>query len=75
MQKYLIQPEPTNPMLTERVNGVDQDNTEIKTLVPVERPLTLFLNSQEIVTVMTIGDFPEDLAVGFLLNQKVCPIK
>ena len=71
MKKYLIQPEPTNPMLTERVNSVDQDNTEIKTLVPVERPLTLFLNSQEIVTVMTIGDFPKDLAVGFLLNQNM----
>ena len=71
MKKYLIKPEPTNPMLTERVNGIDQDNVEINTLVPVERPLTLFLNSQEIVTVMTIGDFPEDLAVGFLLNQNM----
>ena len=71
MKKYLIKPEPTNPMLTERVNGIDQDNAEINTLVPVERPLTLFLNSQEIVTVMTIGDFPEDLAVGFLLNQNM----
>ena len=34
-----------------------------------ERPLTIFLNSQEIVTAMTIGDFPEYLALGFLLNQ------
>ncbi len=71
MKTYLIQPEPTNPMLTERVQGIDQDNTNIDTLVPVERPFTLFLNSQEIVTVMTIGDFPEDLALGFLLNQNM----
>ena len=34
-----------------------------------ERPLTLFLNAQEIVTMMTIGDHPDYLAVGYLLNQ------
>jgi FdhD protein len=34
-----------------------------------ERPLTLYLNGQEIVTMMTIGDRPELLAVGYLLNQ------
>ncbi len=39
--------------------------------VPVveERPLTIFLNSTEIVTAMTIGDHPEHLAIGFLHNQ------
>jgi FdhD protein len=36
-----------------------------------ERPLTLYLNDQEIVTMMTIGDFPEYLAVGYLLNQNM----
>jgi FdhD protein len=35
----------------------------------VERPLTLYLNGQEIVTMMTILDRPEDLALGYLLNQ------
>jgi FdhD protein len=34
-----------------------------------ERPLTIFLNRQEIVTAMTIGDYPEYLALGFLRNQ------
>ena len=37
----------------------------------VERPLTLFLNDQEIVTMMTIGDYPDYLAVGYLLNQNM----
>ena len=37
----------------------------------VERALTIFLNSQEIVTAMTIGDYPEYLAVGYLLNQNM----
>ena len=36
-----------------------------------ERPLTLFLNAQEIVTMMTIGDYPDYLAVGYLLNQNM----
>ena len=36
-----------------------------------ERPLTIFLNSQEIVTAMTIGDYPEYLALGFLRNQRM----
>ncbi len=36
-----------------------------------ERPLTLFLNGQEIVTMMTIGDYPDFLAVGYLLNQNM----
>ena len=35
----------------------------------VERALTIFLNAQEIVTAMTIGDYPEYLAIGYLLNQ------
>ena len=34
-----------------------------------ERPLTIWLNGQEIVTAMTIGDYSEYLAVGFLSNQ------
>src|SRR5690606_30635511 len=36
-----------------------------------ERPLTLYLNSQEIVTMMTIGDYPEHLAIGYLLNPNM----
>jgi FdhD protein len=41
----------------------------VETSVTVERPLTLYLNGQEIVTMMTILDRPEDLAIGYLLNQ------
>ena len=59
---YLIQPDPLDPRLTERVTGVDQTGATIETAVTVERALTIFLNSQEIVTAMTIGDYPEYLA-------------
>src|SRR5918999_4751549 len=66
---YLIRPNPQDPRLTERVQGVDHTGATIETAVTVERALTIFLNSQEIVTAMTIGDYPEYLAVGYLLNQ------
>ncbi len=69
MEEFTVRPDPTNPALTRRVTGVDQDGRDIETSVVVERPLTLFLNGQEIVTMMTIGDQPEWLAVGYLVNQ------
>jgi FdhD protein len=66
---YIIRPNPQDSRLTERVRGVDQTGASIETSVTVERALTIFLNSQEIVTAMTIGDYPEYLAIGYLLNQ------
>ena len=66
---YIIRPNPADPRLTERVRGVDQTGAAVETSVTVERALTIFLNSQEIVTAMTIGDYPEYLAIGYLLNQ------
>ena len=68
---YLLRPDPTDPRLTRRVTGIDQDGTPIETAVVEERPLTLFLNGREIVTMMTIGDHPDYLAVGYLLNQNM----
>ncbi|HSH00619.1 MAG TPA: formate dehydrogenase accessory sulfurtransferase FdhD [candidate division Zixibacteria bacterium] len=68
---FLIAPDPTDPRLTERVSGVDQDGNTVETRVTVERPLTLFLNGREIVTMMTICDHPDYLAVGYLLNQNM----
>ncbi len=69
--EYLISPNPDDARLTERVEGVDHDGQPITTSVTVERPLTLFLNGQEIVTMMTIGDYPEYLALGYLINQNM----
>lgn len=66
---YIIRPDPADPRLTERVRGIDQTGQQIETAVVVERALTIFLNSQEIVTAMTIGDYPQYLAIGYLLNQ------
>ncbi len=69
MDSYRLKPTPDDPRLTEAVSGVDQSGAAVETRVIVERPLTLFLNAQEIVTMMTIGDYPDYLAIGFLRNQ------
>jgi FdhD protein len=68
---YLIRPNPADPRLTERVSGVDQTGAPVTTSVTVERALTIYLNRQEIVTAMTIGDYPDYLAIGYLLNQNM----
>src|SRR6202167_463491 len=67
----LVVPDPTDRRLTERVTGADQTGATVEIKVPVERPLTLYLNAQEIVTMMTINDYPEYLALGYLLNQNM----
>jgi FdhD protein len=66
---FIIAPDPAAPRLTRAVEGVDQNGEVSRISVVEERPLTIFLNSQEIVTAMTIGDYPDYLALGFLRNQ------
>ena len=66
---YLIAPDPGAQRLTRAVTGTDQNGAAIDLNVVEERPLTIFLNAQEIVTAMTIGDYPAYLALGFLRNQ------
>jgi FdhD protein len=67
----LIVPNPGDPRLVERIVGTDHTGAEVTVSVPVERALTLYLNAQEIVTMMTINDYPEYLAIGYLLNQNM----
>jgi FdhD protein len=67
----LIAPNPDAPRLTRAVSGVDHNGVISEISVVEERPLTIFLNRQEIVTAMTIGDYPEYLALGFLRNQRM----
>ena len=69
LQGYLIAPNPDGVDLTKTVEGLDHFGNTVVSQVIEEKPLTIYLNSQEIVTAMTIGDYPEYLAVGFLRNQ------
>jgi len=66
---YLLGPSPDDPRLTRAVTGLDHTGAPADLRVVEERPLTIYLNAQEIVTAMTIGDHPEYLALGFLRNQ------
>jgi FdhD protein len=67
----VVMPNPSDPRLTARVGGLDHTGAKVDISVPVERTLTLYLNAQEIVTMMTIGDYPEYLALGYLFNQNM----
>ncbi len=69
LSEFGIAPDPDDERLAKAVTGIDQDGAPSVSHVVYERPLTIFLNGQEIVTVMTIGDHPDWLAIGYLLNQ------
>jgi FdhD protein len=68
---FLIAPHPDAPGLSTPVTGVDESGQPVTLPVVTEKPVTLFLNRQEIVTSMTIGDWPAELAVGYFLNQNM----
>ena len=71
MQEFTVRPAPDDPRLSAAVTGLDHEGRRVETAVVTEQPLTLFLNGREIVTMMTIGDHPDLLAVGYLLNQNM----
>ena len=67
----LIGPNLEDKTLVSSVTGKDHLGQINEINVIEERPLSIYLNSQEIVTAMTIGDHPKYLALGFLKNQKL----
>jgi FdhD protein len=68
---WLIAPNISNAKLTAQVSGINERGERTPSHVPVEKALTLYLNAQEIVTMMTINDYPQLLALGYLLNQNM----
>ena len=70
-EKYLISPNINDKSLITELQGFDENSKLINTKVINEKSLTIFLNNQEIVTLMTIGDHPKYLAIGYLLNQNM----
>ena len=53
------------------VTAVDEHGRLREREIAGERPLTLYLDKREIVTLMTLGGFPELLALGYLRNQGI----
>ena len=70
-EEFYISPDLDNDNLTETIECLNESGEKIKLPVVKEIPLTIYLNKQEIVTAMTLGDMPDLLAVGYLLNQNI----
>ena len=70
-KEFYISPNLENDSLTETIECLNESGENIKLPVVREIPLTIYLNKQEIVTAMTLGDMPDLLAVGYLLNQNM----
>ena len=69
MSDFIIKPSVNNNKLFKIKKTIDENGNLINLPIIVEKPLTLYLNNQEIVTMMTINDYPEYLAIGYLYNQ------
>ena len=69
--EFYISPNLENDKLTESIECLNESGENVKLPVVKEIPLTIYLNKQEIVTAMTLGDMPDLLAVGYLLNQNM----
>ena len=59
--------------LTFEVEAINERGEMVPTSIAGESPLTLYVDKQEIVTLMTLGQAPEALAIGYLRNQRLVP--
>jgi len=57
--------------LTREIEILDQHGQRRRIAIPVERPLTVFVDKRELVTLMTLGEAPELLVLGYLINQRL----
>jgi FdhD protein len=73
-----VTPPPRLPRLTEaraaltrEVEIVNEKGETQRTSIPAERPLTVYVDNRELVTLMTLGAYPEWLVLGYLRNQRL----
>lgn len=57
--------------LTHEVSALDERGRASSIAIPAERPLTVYVDKREIVTLMTLGGAPEALTLGYLRNQRL----
>ncbi|MEZ0309713.1 MAG: formate dehydrogenase accessory sulfurtransferase FdhD [Ramlibacter sp.] len=57
--------------LTREVETVNEHGERGTASIPAERPLTVYLDKRELVTLMTLGARPEWLVLGYLRNQRL----
>jgi FdhD protein len=58
-------------LLTREIETVDEHGQHGTTSIPAERPLTVYVDRRELVTLMTLGAHPEWLVLGYLRNQRL----
>ena len=66
LQRTYARLSPTFP-----VKAQDQHNQSRAVNIAGESPLTLIVDDHEVVTLMTLGTYPEELAIGYLHNQRL----
>lgn len=59
--------------LTREIETVNERGERARIPIPAERPLTLYVDKRELVTLMTLGAHPEWLVLGYLRNQRFVP--
>lgn len=57
--------------LTRQIEVVDEQGVRSSVTIPAERALTIYVDKQEVVTLMTLGANPELLVLGYLRNQRL----
>jgi FdhD protein len=60
-----------NKNLTYSVTAIDEKKRKKSLFIPAERPLTLYLNKRELITIMTLGMNTKSLVIGYLKNQHI----
>jgi FdhD protein len=73
-QAYRPQLSQASASLTHEVTAIDERGRRSSLHIPAERPLTVYVDKRELVTLMTLGGAPEALTLGYLRNQRLVRI-
>jgi FdhD protein len=71
LPRYRPQLSSASAVLTQEVLAVDERGRRSTISIPAERPLTVYVDKRELVTLMTLGGAPEALTLGYLRNQRL----
>ena len=69
--RYRPQLSEASASLTHDVTVLDERGRRSVIAIPAERPLTVYVDKRELVTLMTLGGAPEALTLGYLRNQRL----
>lgn len=69
--RYRPQLSEASASLTHEVTAIDERGRASILHIPAERPLTVYVDKRELVTLMTLGGAPEALTLGYLRNQRL----